>query len=451
MEPCQIGLYTVTLSNGSTHRDFPVLCGVTDSGRVLVEDECKTLLALPVKDFTEDGPRSPHWLKRSGQPHELDKLVLVGALLDREAANLSLAQAEEMERMKLRAGGQKAALAQKLDGLEAQVKALEVERDGVTGDRLKRLALEKQATQLRLAANLLRDDGVIFISIDDNEVDNLKKICNEIFGEENFLVQIVWQKAFSPQNDAKFFSSEHEYVFAYAKKLDDFVLEGLPRGEKQNARFKNPDNDPRGPWASSDLLRMEHRDNGVFSITTPNGKIFTPEPGTSWRYPEAEILEMLKNDEIWFGEDENSKPRRKRFLKDVKQDITPQTIWKFSEVGHSQSASQALKDLFEGYKPFDFSKPVGLVLRSIQLTTENDKDDIILDFFSGSATTAHTVMQLNAEDGGNRRYIMVQLPEVCDEKSEAAKAGYSNICEIGKERIRRAGAGIIAEAEEANR
>lgn len=149
MKPCQIGVYTVTLSNGSTRRDFPVLCGVTDSGRPLGEDECKALLTLPVKDFTEDGTRSPHWLKRGGHPHALDKLVPVGALLDREAANLSPAQAEEMERMKLRAGGQKAALARKLDGLEARVKALEAERDGVTGDRLKRLELEKQATQMR--------------------------------------------------------------------------------------------------------------------------------------------------------------------------------------------------------------------------------------------------------------------------------------------------------------
>jgi len=293
--------------------------------------------------------------------------------------------------------------------------------------------------RLRLAANLLRDDGVIFISIDDNEVDNLKKLCNDVFGEENFLAQIVWQKVFSPKNDAKYFSSEHEYILIFAKQLDRFVLKGLPREEKHNARFKNPDNDPRGPWASSDLLRMEHRDNGVFSITTPNGKIFTPEPGTSWRHPEAEILEMLKNNELWFGDDGNSKPRRKRFLKDVKQDITPQTIWKFEEVGHTQSASQALKDLFDGLKIFDFSKPVNLVSRAIQLTTEKDENDIVLDFFSGSATTAHAVMQLNAKDAGNRQFILVQLPEVCDENSEAYKANYKNICEIGKDRIRRAG------------
>ena len=293
--------------------------------------------------------------------------------------------------------------------------------------------------RLRLAANLLRDDGAIFISINDCESENLRKLCDEVFGEENFIAQIVWQKAFSPKNDAKFFSSEHEYVLIYVKQIESFILNGLPREEKHNARFKNPDNDPRGPWASSDLLRMEHRDNGVFSITTPSGKTFTPEPGTSWRHPESEILEMLKNNEIWFGDDGNSKPRRKRFLSDVKQSITPQTIWKHTEVGHTQSASQLVKDLFDGLKLFDFPKPVGLVDRCVRLVTQPRENDIILDFFSGSATTAHAVMQLNAEDGGNRRFILVQLPEVCDEKSEAYKAGYKNICEIGKERIRRAG------------
>ncbi|MDP1545572.1 MAG: site-specific DNA-methyltransferase [Anaerolineales bacterium] len=291
--------------------------------------------------------------------------------------------------------------------------------------------------RLYLARNLLKDDGVIFISIDDNEAENLRKLCDEIFGEENFVASIVWQRTFATKNDAKFFSSEHENILVYTKNIENLSLNLLERGEKQNARYTNPDIDPRGVWVSTDLLRMEHRDNSVYEIVSPTGKVWKPQPGTSWRHPEPEILELIKNNEVTFGADGNAKPRRKRFLKDVKQGIVPQTIWKHDDVGHTQDAKQGLNKIFDGIPTFDTPKPVKLIRRCLQLTTSNSENDLVLDFFAGSGTTAQSVIEQNLDDEGNRRFIIVQLPEICAEDSEARKAGFSTISDVMKERVRR--------------
>jgi len=297
--------------------------------------------------------------------------------------------------------------------------------------------------RLRLARNLLADDGVIFISIDDNEVHNLRKICDEVFGEDNFVAQVIWERAFSPVNLKKHFSESHDYILSFAKNIDYLVCNGLPRSEEADNRYSNPDNDPRGKWASADLSVGPAIQSNIYEIITPSGRVVLPPSGYSWRLSKERFNEFLKDNRIWFGEDGNGVPRIKRFLSEVKQGITPMTIWKYADVGHSQKASQDLKKLFDNNAYFTYPKPVELIKRILELYTDNDS--IILDFFSGSATTAHAVMQLNAEDGGNRKFIMVQLPERTDEKSEAYKAGYKNISEIGKERIRRAGEKIKQE------
>ena len=302
-------------------------------------------------------------------------------------------------------------------------------------------------SRLLLARNLLSNDGVIFISIDDNEQENLKKICDEVFGESNFIAQVIWERAYAPVNLKKHFSESHDFILCYAKSLNDVVCNGLPRSAEANDRYSNPDNDPRGVWQSDNLSVGPAVPSNIYPIITPSGRECLPPSGRSWVFSKDKLEKLIEDKRIWFGEDGNNTPRLKRFLSEVKQGLTPMTIWKYSEVGHSQSAAQSLKKLFDGKAFFDYPKPVDLVKRCLQLYS--DKDSIILDFFSGSATTAHAVMQLNAEDGGNRKFILVQLPEKTDEKSEAYKAGYKTICEIGKERIRRAGKKILEEHPEA--
>ena len=304
--------------------------------------------------------------------------------------------------------------------------------------------------RLRLAANLLRDDGVIFISIDDNEVDNLKKLCNEVFGEENFIAQFIWERAFAPKNDAKYVSNSHDYVLMYVKSIENFEIGKLPRTEEANSRYKNPDNDPRGDWTSGDLSVKTYNANTDYEIVTPSGRKVNPPHGACWRISKERFAELVADDRIWFGENGDNVPRLKRFVSEIQDRLVPTSILFYKEVGHSQEGRQELKKLFDDKGYFDGPKPLRLIKHLLKIGNVKD-NDIILDFFSGSATTAHAVMQLNSEDSGNRRFICVQLPEVCDEKSEAYKAGYQNICEIGKERIRRAGAKILAEAEEKNK
>lgn len=298
--------------------------------------------------------------------------------------------------------------------------------------------------RLVLARNLLANDGVIFISIDDNEQENLKKICDEVFGEKNFIAQVIWERAYAPVNLKKHFSENHDYIICYAKDIDKAICNGLPRASEANDRYSNPDNDPRGIWKSDNLSVGPIVQSKIYEIITPGGRKVLPPEGYCWRLSKEKFKEFVKDNRIWFGKDGNNVPSIKRFLSEVKQSVTPMTIWKYSEVGHSQDAKQNLKKLFDGKSFFDYPKSVELIKRCIQLYS--NESSIILDFFSGSATTAHAVMQLNTEDGGKRKFIMVQLPEKTDEKSEAFKAGYKNICEIGKERIRRAGEKIKEEA-----
>ena len=297
--------------------------------------------------------------------------------------------------------------------------------------------------RLKLAKDLLDDEGVIFISIDDSEVGNLRKICDEIFGGRNFLAQIIWERAFAPVNLKKHFSPSHDYIICYANNIDNCVCNGLKRDDSSNSRYANPDNDPRGVWTSGDLSVGPAITEKIYEIITPSGRSVYPPSGYCWRLDKNTFFEYVKNKRIWFGENGDNVPRIKRFLSEVKQGITPMTIWKFKEVGSSQDASRNLKKLFDDKAFFEYPKSVPLIERCIQLYS--NKKSLILDFFSGSATTAHAVMQLNAEDGGKRKFIMVQLPEECAENSEAYKAGYKNICEIGKERIRRAGQKIKEE------
>ena len=303
--------------------------------------------------------------------------------------------------------------------------------------------LNMMYSRLMLAKNLLSNDGVIFISIDDNENHNLKNICNEIFGENNFIATIVWERAFSPVNTKKHFSTNHDYAYCYSKNIGITTNNGLKRGEETSERYQNLDNDIRGPWTSGDLSVGPAVQSNIYEITTPNGRKVFPPSGYSWRLNPDRYNEYLYDNRIWFGNDGGNVPRIKRFLSEVKIGITPMTVWRYTDVGHSQDAQQSLKSLFDGKAYFDYPKSVELIKRMIHLYTEGNS--IVLDFFSGSSTTAHAVMQLNAEDGGNRKFIMVQLPELTDESSEAYKAGYKNICEIGKERIRRAGEQIKQE------
>lgn len=295
--------------------------------------------------------------------------------------------------------------------------------------------------RLRLAANLLRDDGVIFISIDDHEIHNLRKICDEVFGEENFISELIWERAYSPKNDAKFISNSHDYVLMYAKNIGDFVIGRLDRTDEANARYKNLDNDPRGVWKPSDMSVKTYNAECDYPITTPTGRVIEPPTGRCWRLSKNAFSERLQDNRIYFGTDGNSVPQIKRFLTELKFDgMAPQSIMFYKDVGHSQEGAKEVTSLLEA-GAFDGPKPLRLLNRLLTLANL-DEDSVILDFFSGSATTAHAVMQFNAEDGGNRKFICVQLPEITDENSEAYKAGYKNICEIGKERIRRAGAKI---------
>ena len=297
--------------------------------------------------------------------------------------------------------------------------------------------------RLRVARDLLTDDGAIFISIDDYEEDNLKKICNEIFGERNFVACVAWQRNYAPISLKKFFSESHEYCYIYAKDLNQFHMNLLPRSDKQNKDYKNPDNDPRGVWKVGNLTVGPAVEKQVYEIVGPTGRKFLPPSGYCWRFTKEKFEEMRKDNRIWFGTDGNNSPVPKLFLTEVQDGVTPMTLWSFEEAGHNQIATRELREIF-GASIFTSPKPLKYLTRYLQIGL--NKDSLILDFFSGSATTAHAVMKLNAEDGGNRKFIMVQLPEKTDEKSEAYKAGYKNICEIGKERIRRAGIKVKEEA-----
>ena len=300
--------------------------------------------------------------------------------------------------------------------------------------------------RLKVARDLLTEDGVIFISIDDHEVENLRKVCDEVFGECNFIATLVWERAFSPKNDAKYISNSHDYVLMYAKSAANFVIGRLERTAEANARYSNPDNDPRGVWMSSDISVKTYNASCDYPIITPSGKVVEPPAGRCWSLSKNAFFERLQDNRIWFGPNGDNTPRMKRFLSELKfEGMAPTSILFYKDVGHSQEGAQEVVSLFGDKGVFDGPKPVRLLERLITLANLKE-DSIVLDFFSGSATTAHAVMKKNAEKAKNSRFIMVQLPEeVSDKKKDQ---GYKNICEIGKERIRRAGAKIKEENPE---
>ena len=299
-------------------------------------------------------------------------------------------------------------------------------------------------SRLMVARSLLTEDGVIFISIDDNEQRNLKNICDEIFGASNFVAQLIWERAFSPKNDAKYISNSHDYVLMYALDLEKFTIGRLPRTEEANARYSNPDNDPRGVWMSSDISVKTYNAACDYPITTPSGKIVEPPAGRCWSLSAKAFAERLQDNRIWFGPNGDNTPRLKRFLSELKYDgMAPTSLLFYKDVGHSQEGAQEVVSLFGDKGVFDGPKPVRLLERLIILANLKS-DSIVLDFFSGSATTAHALIKMNSNKNFQCKFILVQLPEeVNDTKKEQE---YKNICEIGKERTRRAGKKIKEES-----
>lgn len=304
--------------------------------------------------------------------------------------------------------------------------------------------------RLKLARNLLRDDGVIFISIDDHEVDNLRKLCAEIFGSQNFVAQIIWQKVFSPKNSAQWFSEDHDYVLVFARNKSNWIPNPLPRTAEMDARYKNPDGDPKGPWASSDLAARNRYDAGLYPIETPSGRVIPGPPrGSYWRFSKKRFDELRSEGRIWWGASPDSVPRLKRYLSEVSGGRTPQTLWPYSEVGHTQDAKKTLLK----YVPFQHTenvlnsvKPVQLIQRILQLATRPDREDIVLDFFSGSGTTPHAVLAQNALDGGNRRYIAVQI----DEPLSIPEPAFDSILGMSLERLKNVAAELSGQMQTAD-
>lgn len=303
--------------------------------------------------------------------------------------------------------------------------------------------------RLRLAKDLLREDGVIFISIDDNEVGNLRKVCDEIFGEQNFVSNLIWQKKFSRSNDATYFSTMHDHILCYCKKNCLYNLNGwkiglLPRGDEIPNGYSNPDNDPRGPWTSVILSAKSGSSSLLYEIITPSGKKILPPSGRFWSCSKQTFEQWKADGRIWFGKDGNGTPRKKTFLSEVQEGLRPNSILFQNEVGNNQEAKQETKELFNGIGVFDGPKPVRLI-KTLATIANLKPNDIVLDFFSGSATTAHAILELNSEDNVHRKFIMIQLPATTENNNEAVKAGYKTICDIGEERIRRAGKKIKEE------
>lgn len=296
--------------------------------------------------------------------------------------------------------------------------------------------------RLMLARDLLSEDGAIFISIDDNELVNLQKMMEELFGEESFVSVFVWEKMYTTKNDSAVVSNKHEYICCYAKLNQGFTFELLPRSSEMDARYTNPDGDPRGPWKAIPLYANGERKNGRYEVISPlTGKVHLPKMNSHWRYRREDVDNLIKDNRIYFGSDGNGQPNLKRFLTEVKQGINVSSLWKSSEVGTNDSAKKEAKSLFSEGVPFDFPKPLSLMKRILDICAPEDA--LVLDFFSGSATTAEAVMRKNAEDGGNRRFVLVQLPE-------ETSGGWDNLCNVGEERIRRAGEKIKAEIDKDN-
>ena len=300
--------------------------------------------------------------------------------------------------------------------------------------------------RLKLARNLLSQDGVIFVSIDDHERDNLKRMMDEIFGEHCFVASVIWRKKASPDARSTI-GAVHDYLLCYVRNAENQkgAVGKMALGEKRLASFSNPDNDPRGPWASVDMTGMTGRatKDQYFSVTLPSGRVIQPPVGRSWGLVERTFMGLREDNRIWFGREGRNVPRLKRFLSEVEGQTVP-SYWDFSDVGSNEEATNEILDLFDGLKAFDTPKPVRLMRRLLEIGTNKDADHVVLDFFGGSGSMADAVIRQNSADGGNRRFVLVQLAEKCNEKSDAAKAGYETISEISRDRIRRSAAQVRA-------
>ena len=267
--------------------------------------------------------------------------------------------------------------------------------------------------RLKLLQKLLAEDGAIFISIDDVEFYNLRLICNEVFGEHNFIATIIWRKNYAPKSTAKHFSEDHDYILVFGKNADNWIPHKMPRTEKQNKAYKNFDNDPRGLWRPNNLAARNYYSKGTYSIKCPGGRIIEgPPSGSYWRVSEEKFWELDRDGRIWWGRDGNNVPAPKIFLSEVSDGIVPQTFWPYEEVGHTQDAKKEIKAIFGGDMPFDTPKPVRLIERILQIAS--DPDSIILDSFAGSGTTAHAVLNMNKADGGHRKFILVEMMDYAD-------------------------------------
>ena len=293
--------------------------------------------------------------------------------------------------------------------------------------------------RLKVARNLLSSDGVMFVSIDDGEVANLRKICDELFGEENFVANVVWQKKYTRANDAKWFSDNHDHILIYARHKEELRLAGRARNEEQLKTYSNPDNHEKGPWKATPLHAKSGSNTGSFTFS--NGLEWTPPKGTYRRFNDETMRRMDKGGELWFGSDGEQVPSRKSFLSEVKETVTPTTLWLHQEAGHTHEANNDLKALGMG-GIFDNPKPVRLIKYMIDLATQPDQSHLVLDFFAGSGTTAQAVMEANAADGGDRRFICAQLPEPVSPSVEVDSVTITNIAELAAERIKRSSRAI---------
>ena len=312
-----------------------------------------------------------------------------------------------------------------------------------TGGRYHSSWLSMMYPRLFLARQLLQEDGIICVSIDDHEFHHLRLLLNEVFGEENFIASVIWQKVFAPKNTAMHFSEDHDYVVIYAKDAETWRPSLLPRSEEALARYENPDNDARGPWSSSDMTARNYYADAQYEVKAPGGNVFTPSRGNYWRFNRAKFAELDRDNRIWWGADRNSMPRLKRFLSEVREGVIPQTLWKFEDVGHTQEAKKELLEYVHYENTdnvLDTVKPTRLLKRLLQIGTSPKKSDLVLDFFAGSCSTAHAVLALNREDGGNRRFICVQLPEPLPKPESNLK----NLTDVGKTRLRN----VIKEMQE---